>query len=95
MLAETCIVILALSTLFALVVPVHEFRNNAYMTFPASYLLHQSYALASAQEHEMVTDSGIRIIFNEKGNIRKAMTIPFENGRRIVIELGGGRLVRY
>ncbi|MCR4950351.1 MAG: hypothetical protein K6A40_03385 [Solobacterium sp.] len=87
--------ILALSTLFVLVVPVHEFKAAPYMTFPASYFLHQSYALASAREHEMVTENGIRICFNEKGNIRKAMTIPFEDGKRIVIELGGGRLVRY
>lgn len=82
MLVECCIVLVAVSVMTLLVIPSHEFsRNNKYL-FQSDYLYHQSTAIKER----------FAVIFNENGNVNQAKTVDV-NGKKIVIELGGGRLV--
>ena len=86
MLVECCIVLVAIS-----VIPSHEFsRNNKYL-FQSDFLYHQSTAIKEAKHITFQWDK-IAVIFNENGNVNQAKTVDV-NGKKIVIELGGGRLV--
>ena len=91
MLVECCIVLVAISVMTLLVIPSHEFsRNNKYL-FQSDYLYHQSTAIKEAKHITFQWDK-IAVIFNENGNVNQAKTVDV-NGKKIVIELGGGRLV--
>ncbi len=94
-LAELCVCVLALSTLAMIVTPVHLFEDDGRHTFASQYLLKQSEAIASCQAREFTGPDGTYVHFNEKGNISRAGTVIFANGKKIVMELGGGRLVFY
>ena len=93
MLNEILIVLLMLGTLTAFAPPVRMMESDERRIFPACYLLAQSEAIASSLPRDFVSAQGV-IHFNENGNVRKAGTLHFSNGRKIVIELGGGRLVQ-
>lgn len=91
MLVECCIVLVTISVMTLLVIPSHEFsRNNKYL-FQSDYLYHQSTAIKEAKHITFQWDK-IAVIFNENGNVNQAKTVDV-NGKKIIIELGGGRLV--
>lgn len=93
-LAEMCMVILILSVLTAIYLPCAEFGSADYYAYADAYLLKQSEAMAGAYSTEFASDQNGSVYFNEKGNVRSAMTLHFTNQERvIVIELGTGRLV--
>lgn len=94
MLAEMCIVLLGIGMLGALCIPVHEFSESDYYGFADGYWQKQSEAIAHGESRCYETGGGDQIWFNEKGNVNQAKTITKgQKNRRIVIELGGGRLV--
>ncbi len=91
---ELCLVIMALSVLYVLCVPFHTYSEDEYDTFPQSYLLKQSSAIASSASRILDEYDTPVITFNAKGNVQRAMTLHLgRKGRTIVVELGGGRLV--
>ena len=75
------------------------FRAVSYADklFPDTYWYIQSVSMVSGErqtiENEGDYDSYTDIIFNLKGHVTQAQTLIFENGRKLVIEVGGGRLV--
>lgn len=73
-------------------VGVTDLEEDSYYTWPYSYILCQSKAIAEAERQELDSSNGISVSFNEKGNVSQARTIDID-GHEIVIELGGGRLV--
>lgn len=91
MLVECCIVLVAVSIMTLLVIPSHEFSKNNKYLFQSDYLYHQSNAIKEAKHTAFQWDT-IAVIFNENGNVNQAQTVEV-NGKKIVIELGGGRLV--
>ena len=92
--AEMLLVVLAISILFVLCIPFHAYEEDAYDTFPQSYLLKQSSAIVSATTKILDEYDTPVITFNARGNVQKAMTLYFDKkNRTIVVELGGGRLV--
>lgn len=94
MLAELCIVVLGIGMLGALCIPVHEFSESDYYGFADGYWYTQSNAILNREHESYTTEDGEEIHFNEKGNVSQAQTITKgKRNRRIVIELGGGRLV--
>lgn len=64
--------------------------DETYHLFNSEYNLKKSYALASSEY--IVYDQINNISFNEKGNVNAAKTIHFDNGKKIIIELGFGVL---
>ena len=91
MLVECCIVLVAVSVMTLLVIPSHEFSKNNKYLFQSDYLYHQSTAIKEAKHITFQWDK-TAVIFNENGNVNQAKTVDV-NGKKIVIELGGGRLV--
>lgn len=91
MLVECCIVLVAVSVMTLLVIPSHEFSKNNKYLFQSDYLYHQSTAIKEAK-HIIFQWDKTAVIFNENGNVNQAKTVDV-NGKKIVIELGGGRLV--
>lgn len=95
MLSEMCIVIISLSLLCAICIPAHEFSEQAWYLFPSGYLVKQSEAIKTASYVEYDPEEGPSVIFNETGNVQQAKTVDLsEKERKIIIELGGGRLVQ-
>lgn len=95
-LLEACAVLILLGIVSLFFLPVKSEEISAWHTFPDGYLQKQSEAIRRAEHTVYEPEDGKMpvIEFNEKGNIRKAMTLYFpERSGRIVIELGGGRLV--
>ena len=91
---EMCIVILGISLLAVIVQPAHEFSEEVYLTFGDSYLKTQSEAIVSAWDRQYISADGKVVLFNENGNVRRAETLSFgRQKKKIIIELGGGRLV--
>lgn len=92
-LGECCIVILLLSIFTALWLPVCELSDTDYYTFPDNYLFYQSEAIKEHKRTDFETGSH-HGAFNRKGDVYLAETLSFLHGRkRIIVELGGGRLV--
>lgn len=91
-LAEVCLVIMMLSVFMMLCTPVSEVSLSSIYRFPDEYLLKQSEALCRRKQTVYEDDAGNTVIFNRSGNVRSARTLNFGK-RKIVIELGGGRLV--
>lgn len=91
-LVEMCIVILSLSSLTLVCLPAFELSNTEWYLFPSRYFHEQSKSILESEENEVEMEDGDVIHFNNKGNVRSAKTIRIGN-RKIVVELGGGRLV--
>lgn len=91
-LIEMCIVVLSLSTLTLVCLPSFELKNTAWYLFPSRYFHKQSESILNSEENEVECEDGYIIYFNDKGNVRSAKTITIGK-RKIVVELGGGRLV--
>jgi hypothetical protein len=91
MLAEMCIVLIAVVSLTLIYLPASDFKNAESYTFGDSYLMTQSDAIVHAQRTSL-DDPEVNVVFNQKGNVDQAMTISKGN-KTIVIELGGGRIV--
>ena len=93
-LAEMCIVLVILSLLSLLWIMVKPMPSVSRSAFAARYLYEQSEAMVRAHRNEYTDeDSGEIIHFNEKGNTDSPRTIRFSEDVRLIIELGGGRLV--
>jgi hypothetical protein len=94
LLAEVCIVLLALGLFSSLSLSLIEMKDPAGYRFCDRYLRVQSEALCEGKEKEF-EENGEVIGFNEKGNVRQARTLYFDTiHRKVVIELGGGRLIQ-
>lgn len=91
LLAETCLVILGLSILSSLYLSMREVEIDGYWQFGDAYLDEQSEAILNIEPRQYVYEEGV-VDINEKGNVANPGTIHFEN-RKIIVELGGGRLV--
>lgn len=90
-----CIVLLSLSMLCAICIPAREFTEEAWYLFPSGYLVEQSNAIKTASNTEYHPDAGPSVVFNATGNVKQAQTVDLsEKDRKIIIELGGGRLVQ-
>lgn len=95
MLGEMCIVLLSLSLLCAICIPAHEFNEEAWYLFPSGYLVAQSEAIRQASYTEYQPEVGETVVFNAVGNVNQAKTVDLsEKQRKIIIELGGGRIVQ-
>lgn len=93
MLAETCLVILALCVLSSLYLSMRHVTVSDFWTFGDDYLCRQAEAMASGSR-QVLEEEGTVVEFNENGHVRQAGTIAFGR-RKIIIELGGGRLVHH
>jgi len=92
---ELCLALTILSTLMLLCIPYWHAPDLDWLNFADEYLRLQSEALLSAQPQQQDI-RGQKIGFNEKGNVNQARTLRLSSGsgvRRMIIELGGGRLV--
>lgn len=92
LLVELCIVTLSLGFITCLCMHSYETEQAAYYEFSDEYLCKQSEAIAKSQKMEMSVDFGSPITWNEDGNVNQARTICFGK-KKIIIELGGGRIV--
>lgn len=93
-LVEMCIAMLGISILACIFAPMQIFSPDGSDSFGDAYLLKQSEAIVKAQEERYVSQDGKEVDFNADGNVRRAETLSFpRKNRRIIIELGGGRLV--
>lgn len=93
-LVELCIVITGISVLACMSLPMREFSQDDYEVFGDGYLKTQSEAILSSQDKEYISPGGKAVRFNEDGNVQKAETVRFgKKNKKIIIELGGGRLV--
>ncbi len=90
MLSELCIVIFGIGILMTLSLPVHEV-DLSYYTYGDAYLKQQALSLAEAAHTTYEADNPVT--FNANGNVTQAKTIYFQSNRKIIIELGGGRIV--
>lgn len=94
-LLEMMIVILCLGVFASMSLPVlSEQEMIQRFLWPGGYLQMQARAMALAENQEYVDSSRKLpvIYFNEKGNVKRAQTV-YPGGKKIIIELGGGRLV--
>ncbi|MBR4444303.1 MAG: hypothetical protein IKS37_00210 [Solobacterium sp.] len=93
-LTEVCLVLVVLSFLSLLQLrmrPSCDVQRNA---FAMRYLYEQSEAMRSASIREYTEEeSGKTVRFNGRGNVSSAGTVWFGDQLRLIIELGGGRLV--
>lgn len=94
-LLEMMIVILCLGVFASMSLPmISEEEIVQRFLWPGGYLQMQARAMALAEYQEYADPSGNlpMIFFNEKGNVKRAQTV-YPGGKKIIIELGGGRLV--
>lgn len=95
LLSEMCIVLLGISTLIAICIPSHVFQEESWYLYPSAYLVKQSEAILTSSYQEYDPEVGPGVVFNETGNVQQAKTVDlFEADRKLIIELGGGRLVQ-
>lgn len=93
-LAEMCIVLIILSVLSLLWIMVRPVPAAERSAFASRYLFEQSEAMIRAHRRTYTDeDHGETVHFNEKGNTDSPRTIRFGEDVRLIIELGGGRLV--
>lgn len=91
---EMCIVLLGITLLACILPVIHEFHDDGYLTFGDAYLRTQSEAIVTARDQQYISAEGKVVVFNENGNVRRAETLSFrKRKKKIIIELGGGRLV--
>lgn len=94
LLAETCIAVMAVSMLSLLYLQFPSFDAEGYYRFSDSYHLTQSCAMLTAHS-EVFHHPAAEVYFNGSGNVRSAATVHFPNRNcKIIIELGGGKLVK-
>ena len=62
--------------------------DDTYYEFSNKYNFYKSMALANSED--VYFNENIR--FNNEGNVNMARTIYFENGKKIIVELGYGVL---
>ena len=93
--AEACAATLVVSVLALTIPPVRMLEDRSADLFADRYLLNQSQAMAEAKRITFTdeTAGSTAISFNGKGNVSRAMTLTLSDGRNVVIELGGGRLI--
>ena len=94
--AEALIAVFVLSLLTSLTLQYREQTKDTRKLFPDEYLRIQSESILTGREHTMFMEPDIRVHFNGQGNVDQAKTLYFTrhgHSRRIIIELGGGRLV--
>ena len=85
------VIVLVIISLFSFFFMNNKFEiDERYHIFGNEYNLKKSYAIASSES--IVYDAINNISFNEKGNVNAAKTIHFDNGKKIIIELGFGVL---
>jgi hypothetical protein len=89
LLVDLCVTILIISVMTILYLPCIHVQNIDGYLFGDTYLEAQSRAIKMRRSLELPEEP---IIFNDKGNVNRAMTLQKGN-REIVVELGGGRLV--
>jgi competence protein ComGC len=87
---EMCITIMVIAIMTVLYLPCVQAHDTEQYTFSNAYLERQSEAICEREHRELEDDS--EIAFNAKGNVNRAATLTKGN-RKIIIELGGGRLV--
>ena len=84
----------ALSIFMLIMIPAHDFANSVWYVFPSAYFQEQSEAILYGQRKHFVYEDIAEIDMNANGNISHAQTIPFPHDKRkVILELGGGRLV--
>ena len=93
-LLECVLVLLVMAALAPLALQPDMSETMQYHAFADEYLLEQTEAMAAAESRPVDLPGAEGIHFNGAGNVSQARTITFP-GRdsRIIIELGGGRLV--
>lgn len=95
-LLELIMILSMISVCTLLVLPFYKYPNFTIYDFSNQYLFLQSECIRNGKSESFDFDGQAfykyEIRFNEKGNIRQAQTIHFENGKSIVSGLGGGRL---
>ena len=85
------LIVIIMATLFTYFILNNKVEiNETYHLFNSEYHLKKSYALANSEY--IVYDKINNIRNKEKGNVNAAKTIHFDNGKRIIIELGFGVL---
>jgi hypothetical protein len=96
-LTEALLAMAVLTMSMQFVLKASRFPQQDYYLFPDRYLEVQSDALRQAktvplnvQEDSLLQQE---IHFSPRGNINQARTLTFRNGRKIILELGPGRLV--
>lgn len=88
-LLEMMITLCVICTFFTIVLIKRTSIDENYYAFSSHYLYTQSEAMRKAQK-EYIDEN--HISFNALGNVNKAQTILFSNQKKIIVELGGGRL---
>lgn len=92
--AEVCAAVVGITVLACIFRPIRGFNKDSFHTFGDTYLEAQSEAIAASEDRDFISEDGRRVHFNADGNVQKAETLQFgKKGKKIVIELGGGRLV--
>ncbi len=86
------LIVLSIVCLFFTITLFHRTSiDEDYYSFSSKYLYLQSEAMRKA---EKVSLEDYDIYFNSKGNVNRAQTLSFSNFKKIIVELGGGRLVQ-
>ena len=97
LMTEMLLCVFAMSLLMSLCLHGVRFNENVYYTFPDRYLRLQSESMLTAQfRDESVPEIGYEMHFNGSGNVNLAKELHFPFGdhvKKIIVELGGGRLV--
>lgn len=96
MMQEVLAVMVILTSLMTLFSSHASAEPDSYWMFAPDYYLSQSIAMAEGESVSLESrcPDAPDLHFTEKGNVNRAMTAAIgERGRRIVIELGPGKLV--
>lgn len=81
---------LCIMSIFLMITLIERTKvDEDYYAFSSHYLYTQSEAIRKGQK-EYIDEN--HISFNSLGNVNKAQTIQFSNNKKIIVELGGGRL---
>ncbi|MEG2825071.1 MAG: prepilin-type N-terminal cleavage/methylation domain-containing protein [Anaerorhabdus sp.] len=95
-LVDLLIVIAIISVCMTLVLPFYKLPNFTIYDFSNEYIMKQSECIREGKSEIFEFDGEAfytyAIQFNERGNIRQAQTIRFEDGKEIVSNLAGGRI---
>lgn len=93
---DLMVVLTMMSVCTLLVLPFYKQPEFSRYTFANEYLLKQSECIRMGTRDDFDfagrAEYTYTIHFNELGNVRQAQTIYFTDGKRIVSQLGGGRI---
>lgn len=88
-LVEMCVVLLMLAVFDVFFLP-HPILETEWVSWPCSYMEKQAEALAEAEDTS--GPEGTDVLFNGRGNVRRAGTVRI--GKKVfTISLGQGRLL--